>query len=181
MKFLIRGTGSQLEINLSTGIWPSKWAPLNNEHPTRKRGHRGLDTWTGNVKSYKETICGPLEKQDYFPTLSSDEAVWSPWSFPSFFFFWSRGMWDLSSPTRDRIHTSCSGSTESQQLDHLGSPPFSIILYLKRSCCFSKVVRINLSWIDIIPNSIAIVKGTIFNSREISYEGLESNSWLWYN
>ena len=33
-----------------------------------------------------------------------------------------RGMWDLSSPTRDRTHTPCLGSVESQPLDHQGSP-----------------------------------------------------------
>ena len=33
-----------------------------------------------------------------------------------------RGVWDLSSPTRDRICTHCIGSTESQPLDCQGSP-----------------------------------------------------------
>ena len=31
-------------------------------------------------------------------------------------------MWDLSALTRDRTHAPCSGSTESQLLDHQGSP-----------------------------------------------------------
>ena len=31
-------------------------------------------------------------------------------------------MWDLSSPTRDRTRVPCSGSAESQPLDHQGSP-----------------------------------------------------------
>ena len=30
-----------------------------------------------------------------------------------FVFFWPQGMWDVSSCTRDRTHTSCIGSTES--------------------------------------------------------------------
>lgn len=62
LKFLIRGTGHQLNWLVN---WPSGWGPLNNELPTRKRGCRGFDTWTGNVKSYKEIIWGPLEKQEY--------------------------------------------------------------------------------------------------------------------
>ena len=33
-----------------------------------------------------------------------------------------RGMWDLSSPTRDGTQAACSGSTESYLLDHQGSP-----------------------------------------------------------
>ena len=33
-----------------------------------------------------------------------------------------RSMRDLSSLTRDRTHTSCIGSTESQPLEHQGSP-----------------------------------------------------------
>ena len=31
-------------------------------------------------------------------------------------------MWDLSFPNRDRTHAPCSGSAESQPLDHQGSP-----------------------------------------------------------
>ena len=31
-------------------------------------------------------------------------------------------IWDLSSPTRDRTLTPCTGSAESQPLDHQGSP-----------------------------------------------------------
>ena len=38
--------------------------------------------------------------------------------------FWGRtyGMQDVSSPTRDRTHAPCTGITESQPLDHQGSP-----------------------------------------------------------
>ena len=42
----------------------------------------------------------------------------------SFVFFLAmlHGMQDLSSPTRDQTHAPCIGSTESQPLDHQGSP-----------------------------------------------------------
>ena len=50
-------------------------------------------------------------------------------SFLFFFFFGGGGcggtlcgLQDLSSPTRDRTHAPCSGSTESYPLDHQGSP-----------------------------------------------------------
>ena len=39
-----------------------------------------------------------------------------------FFFFFCHGMQNLSSGTRDRTHELCSGSMESQLLDHQGSP-----------------------------------------------------------
>ena len=37
-------------------------------------------------------------------------------------YFWSCGMWDLSSPTRDLVCASCIGSLESKPLEHQGSP-----------------------------------------------------------
>jgi len=43
LEFLIRGTGNQLEINLSVGVWPSQWTPLYNELATTKRGWTGPD------------------------------------------------------------------------------------------------------------------------------------------
>ena len=40
----------------------------------------------------------------------------------SSFFFWLRGMRDLSSLTRDQTHTPCSGSAESYPVECQGSP-----------------------------------------------------------
>ena len=41
-------------------------------------------------------------------------------------------MQDLSSPTRDQTHTACSGSTESQPLDHQENPQvnFNNVFYI---------------------------------------------------
>ena len=39
-----------------------------------------------------------------------------------FFLATPHGMWDLSSPTRGQTHAPCTGSMESQPLDHQGSP-----------------------------------------------------------
>ena len=36
--------------------------------------------------------------------------------------FWSRGMWDLSSPTRDQTHTPCFGRWSFSPLNHQASP-----------------------------------------------------------
>ena len=49
-------------------------------------------------------------------------------SFPFFFFFWQRHMWDPSSPTRDRTCTPRGGSMESQPLDCQGSPWVVLLL-----------------------------------------------------
>ena len=52
------------------------------------------------------------------PTLS----YFFPLSLFYFILVVTYGLWDLSSPTRDRTCTSFSESVESYQLDHLGSP-----------------------------------------------------------
>ena len=44
-----------------------------------------------------------------------------------FFLAMPHGMWNLSSPTRDWTHVPCGGSTESQLLDHQGSPWILVI------------------------------------------------------
>ena len=59
-----------------------------------------------------------------------------------------RGMWDLSSLTRDGTCILCFGSTESQPLDHQGSPSLLLLMFifhvlrhpwfslLNTTCCF---------------------------------------------
>ena len=44
-----------------------------------------------------------------------------------FWFFWLQGMWDLSSPTRDRTHTPCIGR---QSLNHWTAREVSISVFL---------------------------------------------------
>ena len=50
-------------------------------------------------------------------------------------------MWDLSSPTRDKTLTPCSGSVEYKPLDHQGSPFVTFqererdLLYLSELLC----------------------------------------------
>ena len=41
------------------------------------------------------------------------------------FFFFGHSMWDISSPTRDRTYSLCTGSSESYPLDPQGSPLLS--------------------------------------------------------
>ena len=48
-----------------------------------------------------------------------------PWLFfliIKILYFWSQGLWDLTSLTKDRICAPCSGSVEILTLDHQGSP-----------------------------------------------------------
>ena len=44
--------------------------------------------------------------------LQIQDCMESPSSFFFFLFSWSRSMWDLSSPARDRTVTACIGSVE---------------------------------------------------------------------
>ena len=46
------------------------------------------------------------------------------------FCFFPCGLWDPSSPTRDQIQAPCSGSTESQPLDHQGIPEEFFFFYI---------------------------------------------------
>ena len=65
-----------------------------------------------------------------FTTLYNHHHYLIPEYFPyppketSFFVFLAkpRGLWDLSSPTRDQTYTPCSGTIQSNPLDHQGSP-----------------------------------------------------------
>ena len=47
---------------------------------------------------------------------------WGFWGF-----FWSRGMWDFSSPTRDQTHTPCIGRHRLNPQDHQGSPSVMVL------------------------------------------------------
>ena len=92
-------------------------------------------------------------------------AAWSDWyrycnSSGHFNCFWPRGLWDLCSRTRDWTWASGSGSTESQPLNHQGTPdtviqklkmyPFPpvgkelIITYGKQKSCIFFIIHLSV-------------------------------------
>ena len=62
----------------------------------------------------------------------------------AFFLAVPHGLRDLSSPTKDQTQAPCSGSMESQPLDHQGSPRAEALI-----CIASRVSRENA---DVLPH-----------------------------
>ena len=79
---------------------------------------------------FEGSPCARHYEQYLTPTILCNPHIYLVFFFFNIYLFLFFGhMWDLSSLTRDQTHAPCSGSTESKQLDHQGSP--TSILSLK--------------------------------------------------
>ena len=70
-----------------------------------RRTEKDLNLILSSVDPEKLLLLGKCPS-NFFLTFKKSASL-------SFFFFWPRSMWDLSSPTRDRSFAPCNGSTGS--------------------------------------------------------------------
>ena len=121
----------EMATNSSIPGWRIPWT----EEPGRPQpmGSQRLWRWLSNFAAPKHNIYiipGNRICRWYFNHLSTI-GTW-------FFFLFFGYFQDLSSQTRDRTHAPCTGSSESQSLDHQGSPTtwfFFFLIYIYLFVC----------------------------------------------
>ena len=83
--------------------------------------------------------CGPFVKYWICYSIPSGLCFGGVVFFFFFLVFWPRGMWDLSSPTRDRTHTPCTGR---QSFNHWTTRDVPPVLPLAKR--FFRVFSLNI-------------------------------------